>query len=730
MIGGGRTFEESRSTVSQSQTNRVHRSAAVDMTTLSWPLRDCSTPRGGTAPTTTLGLEMASVRRHATLHVTNMSWSRREQWFVDHVDDNDAVLDLGAGAMHLRVALDQAGRRGVSYMPVDVLERGEPSMRVCHLNFHEYPLRVSSPRVPTVLVLQGVLEYVYDKLLLLRALRCAYPHARVLLSYSVSHRVGMFESHGWVAPLTLSNLREMWRTLGFTIGEHTPNCFPAPVQHCFTLHPVAMSSLPPGVCEHAASSEGMATQEPPLAEPIASHERRQAQALPDRPLPVAKKDSDEHDEEDDELRDAQATVAQRLRAARGGLATCTQTIPVFVARGDVDPPRIYNVGDEINIDVGAALLGVRARAEPSGGAPTSQVQVLVRHTPNASVRPKLLLIGSVATVAQPGDVLAGAGLKPGSERLLRRLQHLVRGERSVRMALVRGPKTCDGVGGVGVGGGSVGGGGGGGGVGGGGGSAVACAVSGDPAIMSHLLLPDWHPLRRAPTRWRTPQHSSTIVRPRAYQTRLLCVVPHYLEAHISRHVASLREQHEAAARALNCVHGSPTNARGCRRLVTIRLVSVQQRTPSLFARELLDCDLVVASALHGIILADSLRVPSLWLEAHGAPRPKVRSVAAAAGMDAGVVQPTAQPTFKYLDYFGGVGKAPQTVRRIEDAILLLRSAVRPMRPRFNVSELLGLTLRFVDRFPFDAVCRATGGGVAHTAECGGVRPCAPQKLAA
>ena len=131
-------------------------------------------------------------------------------------------------------------------MPVDVTDRGEPTMLRCHLNLHQLPLRVSTPRVPTVLVLQGVFEYVYDKLLLLRALRCAYPAAAILLSYAVGHRVGANEAHGWVAPLTAANLHEMFETLGLTVSEQRRNCLAG--QTCMRLTPRPIASLHAEIC--------------------------------------------------------------------------------------------------------------------------------------------------------------------------------------------------------------------------------------------------------------------------------------------------------------------------------------------------------------------------------------------------------------------------------------------------------------------------------------------------
>ena len=101
---------------------------------------------------------------------------------------------------------------------------------------------------------------------------------------------------------------------------------------------------------------------------------------------------------------------------------------------------------------------------------------------------------------------------------------------------------------------------------------------------------------------------------------------------------------------------------------------------------LLACDLVLSSALHGIIFADALRVPSVWLH----------SPHASGGL-------TSQPPFKYRDYFESVGDGDgRPVRTVEEALTLLDGG--DLRPRFTLGRLLHFARRYVEAFPFDAVC--------------------------
>ena len=70
--------------------------------------------------------------------------------------------------------------------------------------------------------------------------------------YTVGHKVGAFAAHGWVAPLTQTNLDEVFRTLGLRVVERTRGCNPAPAQDCMRLQPVPLASLPSEICGRIA----------------------------------------------------------------------------------------------------------------------------------------------------------------------------------------------------------------------------------------------------------------------------------------------------------------------------------------------------------------------------------------------------------------------------------------------------------------------------------------------
>ena len=127
-------------------------------------LRDCSRPIGSTASRQYSVASMTSIDAHINLHNKTAKpggrfWGQREPFFLANVPNGSVVLDLGAGSMHFGSMLAD---RSVTYIPVDAIDRGERSMRVCNFNRHEYPIAISP--TPTVLVVQGLFEYIYDKL--------------------------------------------------------------------------------------------------------------------------------------------------------------------------------------------------------------------------------------------------------------------------------------------------------------------------------------------------------------------------------------------------------------------------------------------------------------------------------------------------------------------------------------------------------------------------------------
>jgi hypothetical protein len=479
---------------------------------------------------------------------------------------------------------------------------------------------------------------------------------------------------------------------------------------------------------------------------------------PSSPVPRITGTFDDRDDDGDDdghpprdeltLETAQAAVRDALRRARGERCA-QQRMPLYVSR----VRKNYNFGDEMNIDVGAALLnmtprcvaanqslrwGRRAGSEPNCAILDNRA---LWYTTNSSTAPKWLMIGSILKIAAAGDLVTGSGIKgplPIAAPILRRLR-----SGGVRFAAVRGPRTC----------------------------AVlrgsdswlpqSCPISSDPALLVHVLPTSFMPLRRSPASrgHHGSSNSKSARRPSNAQRAggdgggrrsrghsggaspppLLCVVPHIFEPEVTSH--ALRESTRAAEglrewfgclspamrAAMNTSswadvyphwqHTDPQHAlqqhARCRPPATtlrpppqIRVISPRARLPLDVARKMLACDLVISSALHGIILADALRIPSLWLR--GEP---------AANASGSTPAPPATPApnqhpLKYEDYLLSIGEhRPEraTVRTIGEAVALLRAG-RPPPPRLALSEILQRAITFIrDIFPFGLVSSSCGG---------------------
>lgn len=73
-----------------------------------------------------------------------------------------------------------------------------------------------------------------------------------------------------------------------------------------------------------------------------------------------------------------------------------------------------------------------------------------------------------------------------------------------------------------------------------------------------------------------------------------------------------------------------------------------------------------------------------------------------------------EPSFKYHDYFAGIGRTPQRVPSIAAALQLFHAppgeggdvGVQRPSPRFTLAEIERRAISYVRNFPFEVVCNA------------------------
>lgn len=98
-------------------------------------------------------LGMSNYRKWTSVENLSPNWDSRTELIAALIPAGSSVIEFGAGRMVLKHSL----RRGCSYTPSDLVDRGEGTL-VCDLN------AASLPHFPThdIAVFSGVLEYVND----------------------------------------------------------------------------------------------------------------------------------------------------------------------------------------------------------------------------------------------------------------------------------------------------------------------------------------------------------------------------------------------------------------------------------------------------------------------------------------------------------------------------------------------------------------------------------------
>jgi pyruvyltransferase len=134
----------------------------------------------------------------------------------------------------------------------------------------------------------------------------------------------------------------------------------------------------------------------------------------------------------------------------------------------------------------------------------------------------------------------------------------------------------------------------------------------------------------------------------------LGIVPHYVD---KAHPWVSRLQHEDGA----------------------KIVDVESPDPLQPVRDILSCDAIVSSSLHGLIVADAYRVPNMWVDFNSPGFSGHRPTIIGGG-------------FKFLDYFASVRRpaiGPRRIRRCTTVRALIRGVAKTYTPpEFDPTLLL------------------------------------------
>jgi pyruvyltransferase len=236
---------------------------------------------------------------------------------------------------------------------------------------------------------------------------------------------------------------------------------------------------------------------------------------------------------------------------------------------------------------------------------------IMKAAPNGST--KLLAGGSIIQFALDGDVVWGAGVRSPDQAF-----HF----NNIDVRAVRGPLSRDFL--VNV-------------------MKVECPeIYGDPALLLPLLFPE---LKR-----------TSVANDDGKEGKVVGIVPHLSDIPFFQDGivpnAAVKSGHDADAGTL---------------LGKIKTI-LPTLPPLEVVKEILSCDFVIASSLHGIIVAEAFGIPSRWLRLS-----------------------ESEPEFKFHDYFLGTGRTSKWARNVREAL-----EMGPEQPiaSFDAQKLL-------DAFPGD-----------------------------
>jgi pyruvyltransferase len=140
------------------------------------------------------------------------------------------------------------------------------------------------------------------------------------------------------------------------------------------------------------------------------------------------------------------------------------------------------------------------------------------------------------------------------------------------------------------------------------------------------------------------------LKPSEKPSKAVCIVPHATDATLKK---------EAAA-------------------TSYHVLSISPSTPLILVKQLMECEIVISSSLHALMIADAFGIAVRWYNGPDSNAPE-----------------------KYMDYFRGIGALD-----VSHASTLQQAVdMGPMTPSLTLNVMKSVTLQLIRTFPFDQVCK-------------------------
>jgi len=126
-------------------------------------------------------------------------------------------------------------------------------------------------------------------------------------------------------------------------------------------------------------------------------------------------------------------------------------------------------------------------------------------------------------------------------------------------------------------------------------------------------------------------------------------------------------------------HGTDTTLKKAAKASGYDVFSITPTVPLILAKQLMDCEFIITSSLYVQIIASAFQIGVRWYSG-----------------------PDSEPPGQFLDYYRRISRNPDATVATSVAHAL---ELGPMEPALTLDTMRNVTLKLLEQFPFDQVCK-------------------------